>query len=81
MTMVAAQVSLYPIREPTLTPAIMEALAVFRRHGLEVVPGSMSTVVTGDDADVFSALQDVYRQNAARGDVVLVVTLSNSCPV
>jgi hypothetical protein len=41
----------------------------------------MSTVVTCDDADVFAALQEVYRGNASRGDIVLVVTFSNACPV
>lgn len=81
MTAVSAQVSLYPIREPTLTPAIEEALEIFRKHGLDVAPGAMSTVVTGDDSELFPALQEVYRSNALRGDVVLVVTLSNACPV
>jgi uncharacterized protein YqgV (UPF0045/DUF77 family) len=81
MTAVSAQVSLYPIRQVTLTPAIEEALAIFRKHDLEVAPGSMSTVITGDDAGVFGALQEVYRENASRGDFVLVVTFSNACPV
>jgi uncharacterized protein YqgV (UPF0045/DUF77 family) len=80
-TAVAAQISLYPIRQPTLSPAITEALEIFEEHGLDVQPGSMSTVVTGGDTELFAALQRVYRENAARGDVVLVVTLSNACPV
>jgi uncharacterized protein YqgV (UPF0045/DUF77 family) len=70
-----------PIRQLTLTPAINEALEGFKTHGLDVAPGSMSTVVTWDDADVFAALQEVYRGNASRGDIVLVVTFSNACPV
>jgi uncharacterized protein YqgV (UPF0045/DUF77 family) len=81
VTAIAAQISLYPIRQPTLTAAITEALEILEEHGLDVQPGTMSTVVTGQDTQLFAALQRVYRENAARGDVVLVVTLSNACPV
>ncbi|MFQ6059512.1 MAG: YkoF family thiamine/hydroxymethylpyrimidine-binding protein, partial [Anaerolineae bacterium] len=58
---IAAQVSLYPLRQQSLSPAINEALRIFREHGLDVQPGVMSTVITGDDADVFAALQEAFR--------------------
>jgi len=63
-----------------MTPAIGEALEIFERWGLRVNPGPMSTVVTGDDVQVFAALQEIYRLNADRGPVILTVTLSNACP-
>ena len=81
MTGIAAQVSLYPLGKQDLSPAIDEALHIFRRHGLEVIPGSMSTLVTGDDEAIFSALQTALRRASEQGRVVMVVTFSNACPL
>lgn len=78
---IAAQVSLYPLRQASLSPAIDQALQVFQEHGLSVGPGAMSTLITGDDAAVFAALQEAFRRAAEQGQVVMVVTLSNACPV
>jgi uncharacterized protein YqgV (UPF0045/DUF77 family) len=78
---IAAQVSLYPLRQESLSPAIDEALRIFRGHGLSVEPGVMSTLITGDDAAIFAALQEAFRRVAEQGQVVMVVTLSNACPV
>jgi tRNA-Thr(GGU) m(6)t(6)A37 methyltransferase TsaA len=77
---IAAQVSLYPLRQQTLSPAIDEALQVFRSHALDVEPSAMSTVIAGDDAAVFAALQEAFRRVAEQGQVVMVVTFSNACP-
>ena len=79
--MLAAQVSIYPLRQPQLTPAIDKALETFRRYGLEVEPGAMSSVVSGDDEALFAALKEMYQQTSAQGEVVIVVTMSNACPV
>ena len=76
----AAQVSVYPLRQSKLSPAIEKALAVFRDRGLEVTPGPMSTVVVGEVEGVLDALRDAFLV-AAEGEVVMVVTLSNACPV
>jgi uncharacterized protein YqgV (UPF0045/DUF77 family) len=78
---IAAQVSLYPLRQASLSPAIDEALQIFRGHGLDVEPGAMSTLIAGDDAAVFAALQEAFHCAAEQGQVVMVVTLSNACPV
>lgn len=78
---IAAQVSLYPLRQSSLSPAIDQALQIFQEHGLSVEPGAMSTLITGDDAAVFAALQEAFRRAAEQGQVVMVVTFSNACPV
>ena len=78
---VAAQVSLYPLRQPGFSSVIERALAVFREHELEVTPGSMSTVVSGDYDRMFDALKQAFRQAAEQGEIVMVVTISNACPV
>ncbi len=78
---VSAQVSLYPLRQESLSPAIEEALRAFRENDLEVQPGAMSTMIIGEDSDVFAALQEAFRRVAEQGHVVMVVTISNACPV
>jgi uncharacterized protein YqgV (UPF0045/DUF77 family) len=81
MTPVSAQVSLYPLRSEQLGPAISAAVATFRERGLDVWEGAMSTVVTGDLDVVCGALRDAFAAAAATGEAVMVVTLSNGCPV
>ena len=76
----AAQMSLYPLRQKSLSPAINEALSVLSGYGLQVVPGSMSSIIIGPSDDLFAALQEVYTRAAAKGDVVMILTLSNACP-
>jgi tRNA-Thr(GGU) m(6)t(6)A37 methyltransferase TsaA len=76
-----AQVSLYPLRQESLSPAIDEALWIFREHGLDVEPGAMSTLIAGEDVALFAALQRAFRRVAERSQVVMVVTFSNACPV
>jgi len=78
---ISAQVSLYPLGQEDLSPAIEEALRIFRHHSLDVNPGSMSTLICGDEAVVFSALQDAFRRAAKAGRVVMVTTFSNACPL
>lgn len=79
MTVISAQVSLYPLRQMDLGPAIREAVRIFREHDLEAQVGPMSTVLWGADVAVFAALQAAFSMVAQWGDVVMVVTLSNAC--
>jgi uncharacterized protein YqgV (UPF0045/DUF77 family) len=76
----SAQISLYPLGTEDLSPAIDEALAIFHKHGVEIRPGPMSTMVVGDATAVFSSLEDAYRRLAAKNRLVLVATVSNTCP-
>ncbi len=81
MTGIAAQVSLYPLHQASLSPAIEESLRIFRKHGLEVEPGAMSTIITGNDEAVFAALQEAFHYVAEQEHVVMIVTFSNAYPV
>jgi uncharacterized protein YqgV (UPF0045/DUF77 family) len=76
-----AQVSIYPLRQNRLSPAINRALDIFREHGLEVTAGSMSSLVSGPDEALFAALKDAFQQTASQGDIVMSLTLSSACPV
>lgn len=78
---IAAQVSIYPLRQPHLSPPIDKALSIFRKHCLDITPGAMSSVVSGDDTAVFSAIKEVFQEISEQSEVVMIVTLSNACPV
>jgi hypothetical protein len=41
----------------------------------------MSTIVTGETATVFYALEAAFVEAGALGHVVMTVTISNACPV
>jgi len=77
----SVQVSLYPLRQESLSPAIEEALRIFREYGLEVEPGAMSTLLVGDDEVIFAALQEAFRRTAEQGPIVMIATFSNACPL
>lgn len=81
MAAVTAQVSLYPLRQEHIGTAITAAVTRFKEDGLEVGEGAMSTTVGGELDAVLESLRNAFADAAARGAVVLVVTLSNACPV
>jgi hypothetical protein len=41
----------------------------------------MSSLASGDDEALFAAIKDIFQKSAEQGDLVMVVTLSNACPV
>ncbi|MFH1638908.1 MAG: YkoF family thiamine/hydroxymethylpyrimidine-binding protein [Chloroflexota bacterium] len=77
----AAQVSIYPLRQAHFSPAIGKALDIFRERGLTVEMGAMSSVVSGEDEALFPALKEVFQGLAEKGELVMLVTFSNACPV
>ncbi|MCL1926468.1 MAG: Ykof family thiamine-binding protein [Syntrophorhabdaceae bacterium] len=80
MSMIMAQVSLYPLGVAELSPAINAAAGEFEKQGVEYKTGEMSTVMWGDDEKLFGALRDAFREAAARGAAVMTITVSNACP-
>lgn len=79
-TGLTAQVSLYPLRQEHLSPPIDAALALWRERGLEVQPGTMSTLIAGDEATLWEALREAFTAATAYGETVIIVTVSNACP-
>jgi uncharacterized protein YqgV (UPF0045/DUF77 family) len=78
---VSAQVSLYPLKQDSLSPAIEEALDALHSKGLLVYSGVMSSFVTGDEEAIFAGLREAFRRAGQHGPTVMVVTVSNACPV
>jgi uncharacterized protein YqgV (UPF0045/DUF77 family) len=78
---VSAQISLYPLRQTSLAEPIDDLLRTLRSRGLDVRPGAMSALVVGESRALFDALEQAFREAAERGEVVLVATVSNACPI
>lgn len=76
----SAQLSLYPLRQPHLTPLIQQALQALRAIDLQVIPGEMSTLILGSEAQLWRGLQDAFSTVSAQAEVVLIATVSNACP-
>ena len=77
----SAQISVYPLRQDRLGPAIEAVRASLVSHGLTPEIGPISTVVVGQDAVIFAAVGEAFAKAAAAGHVVMTVTVSNACPL
>jgi uncharacterized protein YqgV (UPF0045/DUF77 family) len=77
---VSAQLSIYPLRKPSLSMTIDAALRVMKDSGLKLIPGSMSTLILGEANQIWKALEKVFSEASEQGEVVMIVTMSNACP-
>lgn len=78
---ISVQLSLYPLGQTDIAPAICSVLEVLAAHKLPYEVGSMSTLVWGDDETIFAALQETFAQATKHGPAVMVITVSNACPI
>lgn len=78
---ISAQISVYPLRQDQFSPAIRDVQDTLTAAGLQLTPGPMSTLVSGDASTVFDVLKASFGRAAATGHVVMTVTVSNACPV
>ena len=77
----SAQISIYPLRQERLSPAIDAVRCALSGRGLAPQVGPMSTVVVGEDALIFAALGEAFAKAAEAGEVVMTMTVSNACPI
>lgn len=77
---VSAQISIFPLRQRHLGPAVEGVRLALESQGLEPEVGPMSTLVAGEPERVFAAIRDAFERAAATGDVAMVLTVSNACP-
>ena len=60
----------------------MTALEVFRARRLDITTGRpMGTPIVGEPNIVFEALQESFQAADAVGDLVMVGSISNCCPL
>jgi len=81
MTGISVQVSLYPLGQADLAPAIQAVLDVLAARGLPYEVGNMSTLTWGDDEALFPALREAFAAATRLGPAVMVMTISNACPL
>lgn len=79
MSELTAQIGLYPLGQGDLSPAIDQAIRVCEAHGLRIEVGPMSTMLVGDDAELFPALHEAAVAAMRLGRLAMVVTVSNAC--
>ncbi|HTX69472.1 MAG TPA: VOC family protein [Thermoleophilia bacterium] len=77
---VSLQLSVYPLRQPHLRPAIQAALRAAAGEGVDVIVGRLSTFLRGDEAAVFAALRAAFSAAASSGSTVAVATLASGAP-
>ncbi|TNF50571.1 hypothetical protein EP232_00520 [bacterium] len=80
MNKISAQLSVYPLRQTELTPGISKALDAIGDCRVEKQIGVMSTMLWGEDEEVFRALLSAFRQAASVGKTTMVITVSNASP-
>jgi uncharacterized protein YqgV (UPF0045/DUF77 family) len=78
---IGAQVSLYPLGQDDLLPGIQDVWEELEAAGLQQNPGPMSTLVYGEDQAVLDALRSGFARAAERGPAVMVITMTNACPL
>jgi uncharacterized protein YqgV (UPF0045/DUF77 family) len=81
MKTISAQISVYPLRQRNIGKVIEGALNALRSYDVEVNTGSMSTEIVGEEIEVFSALRAGFLLACVAGDAVMVMTVSNACPL
>ena len=74
------QLSVYPLRQPHLRPAIEAALRAAAAEGVEITVSRLSTFVRGNEPAVFAALRAAFRAAGSSGSAVMVATLANGAP-
>jgi len=78
---IQAEISLYPFGVEHLGQPVREFVAALKHEGFEVNTGSMSSTLTGDSTAFFSSLDKVFTRTAEKYPCVLVLKVSNVCPV
>jgi len=77
---VSLQLSVYPLRQPHLRPAIEAALRAAAGEDVSITVGRLSTFVGGDEPAVFAALRAAFRAAGSSGSTVMVATLASGAP-
>ena len=74
------QLSVYPLRQPHVGPAVRAAVKAAADEGVDLTVGRLSTFARGDEESVFRALRAAFTAAASFGPTVVVVTLSSGLP-
>lgn len=76
----SAQISVYPLKQEHLSPAVEAVRDALVKHQLTPQVGPMSTVVSGESGAVLAALAEAFAEAAKNGRVVMSITMSSPIP-
>ncbi len=77
--MVGAQVSIYPLREKTITETLNIFWEELNKRGAQYEVNSFATIIWMEEDELFKFLSEVYKK-ISKKSIVMVVTISNACP-
>ena len=77
--MIGIQVSIYPLREKSLSPALNKFWDKLEERKLKFEVNSFSTIIWGEEDEIFDFLKEAWKEIAEDRSIVMVVTLSNAC--
>ena len=77
--MIGIQVSIYPLREESLSPALNKFWDKLKERKLKFEVNSFSTIIWGEEDEIFDFLKEVWKEVTKDRSIVMVVTLSNAC--
>ena len=79
-SIVGCQFSLYPLRQADVDTPVQDVIRAARDAGVSVRVGNLSTLMWGDEDDVFTALRAAFRAAQRHGPAVLTATLAAGIP-
>ncbi len=77
---IGLQLSVYPLSQAHLRPAVEAAVQAAAAAGLDATVGRLSTFGQGDEEAVFAAVRAAFAAARSFGPTVMVVTLSSGLP-
>ena len=77
---VGCQFSVYPLRTEDIGVPIREAIKAAQAEGCTIRVGNLSTLMTGSEDQVFTALRAAFRAAQRHGSAVVIATLTAGLP-
>lgn len=77
--MIGAQISIYPLREKTITETLNIFWEELNSRGIQYEVNSFSTIIWMEEDELFKFLSDAYKKLREKS-IVMLVTISNVCP-
>jgi len=78
---VAVEISLYPLSDDFEKPVDTFLSLLANNPSIEVEPGKMSSIISGELADIMQALSQAMEEVFAQSPTVFNLKISNCCPV
>jgi uncharacterized protein YqgV (UPF0045/DUF77 family) len=77
---VGCQFSVYPLRQDDIDTPVQDVIRAASATGVSVRVGNLSTLMWGNEDEVFSALRAAFRAAQRHGSAVLTATFAAGMP-